>query len=309
MNDSARSIFRRRHVRRIDSDIIGFAMGTDYMAKYSHAFWQLLLEGAERRAWEVDKDFMVIWGDDCDEIIARSYEYYNAGRVDAVISPGFFSKYFPEPPEIPCASVMETAVPVSPTVVLNSATGIREMMMHFAKLGHKSLLWVASHQFSHGQLRADIAKKNAEEQGLEMSSVLLGLDVFNNRKHMTLDIFNVYLCKAIEEYLDKIKSATAIFCYNDILASCLMQLLLLKGVKVPEDISICGFDNVHSRGTIPRLTTIDHRIEEMGAASVDLVMELTAEYPCDMSKWRNIVKTIPSNLVIGDTTGPAPQKK
>jgi LacI family transcriptional regulator len=58
---------------------------------------------------------------------------------------------------------------------------------------------------------------------------------------------------------------TAIFCMADFIAVGLINLLTSRGIRIPQDISIVGYDNIlFSKYTIPRLTTIDHKIFEMG---------------------------------------------
>jgi LacI family transcriptional regulator len=76
----------------------------------------------------------------------------------------------------------------------------------------------------------------------------------------------------IIEHHDKID---AIFYSNDIMALAGIKLLLRKGFKIPEDISIIGFDNIHiSEIFEPELTTIAQPIYEMGKQSCKLLIDI-----------------------------------
>jgi LacI family repressor for deo operon, udp, cdd, tsx, nupC, and nupG len=68
--------------------------------------------------------------------------------------------------------------------------------------------------------------------------------------------------------------ATAALCYNDLLAIGLMQELQAAGVKVPEDFSVVGFDNIFgSDFTTPALSTVASPFNACGAAALDLLLD------------------------------------
>jgi DNA-binding LacI/PurR family transcriptional regulator len=68
---------------------------------------------------------------------------------------------------------------------------------------------------------------------------------------------------------------TAIVCYNDMLALGVLQGLRTNGLRVPEDISVTGFDNIFFSGyTDPPLTTFDQPKRFIGAEAARLVLEL-----------------------------------
>ena len=78
------------------------------------------------------------------------------------------------------------------------------------------------------------------------------------------------LAKALFE---KPLKCTAIFCASDNLAIGVMQAADEKGIKIPEDVSIMGFDNILF-SNLPRisLTTIDHSLGSLANAAIDLMM-------------------------------------
>ncbi|MDU0354193.1 substrate-binding domain-containing protein [Paraglaciecola aquimarina] len=69
---------------------------------------------------------------------------------------------------------------------------------------------------------------------------------------------------------------TAIIAYNDMMAVGVAHALQQAGKRVPEDISIIGFDNLFVCSTCqPQLTTLDYPIAEMATYATQLTIELT----------------------------------
>ncbi|MEC1670715.1 LacI family DNA-binding transcriptional regulator [Bacillus mojavensis] len=67
---------------------------------------------------------------------------------------------------------------------------------------------------------------------------------------------------------------TAIFAFNDVLACAAIQAARIRGMKVPDDLSIIGFDNtILAEMVDPPLTTIAQPIKEMGQRVIELLVE------------------------------------
>lgn len=67
---------------------------------------------------------------------------------------------------------------------------------------------------------------------------------------------------------------TAVFCCNDVMALGAISAIGEKGLKVPDDISIIGYDNIHaSRFYSPPLTTIHQSKSRLGAQALTLLFE------------------------------------
>lgn len=73
--------------------------------------------------------------------------------------------------------------------------------------------------------------------------------------------------------LDLAEPPDAVFCYNDPLALGAMRAVLQRGLRVPEDVAIVGFDNSEDgRFTTPTLTTISQDKREIARYAVDLLV-------------------------------------
>lgn len=79
----------------------------------------------------------------------------------------------------------------------------------------------------------------------------------------------------VAEFLKSHPNCTAIFCYNDLIAMQLIQCCSQLGIKVPEDLSVIGFDDIISaRYTTPALTTIHQPIKEASAAAFQMMINM-----------------------------------
>lgn len=105
------------------------------------------------------------------------------------------------------------------------------------------------------------------------------------------------LSESLDEICELTKDFTAFFCASDYYALMIMNTLKDHGVRVPEDISICGFDdNMYSQLSRPAITTIHQSASEKGELAVKYLMDQLEGKKID-SSW--IV--LPVELVERDT--------
>ncbi len=108
---------------------------------------------------------------------------------------------------------------------------------------------------------------------------------------------------AADHFLSLSPRPTAIFCYNDMLAIGLLRGLQESGLRVPEDCSVAGFDNItFSAFTTPPLTTFDQPKRTIGAQAAELVLGLLDDEDSLGPK----IKTLKGSLLVrGSTARPA----
>ncbi len=76
------------------------------------------------------------------------------------------------------------------------------------------------------------------------------------------------------DLLEKEPDVTAMIGVNDMTAYGIITALKQRGVKVPQDISVCGFDNIFlSSISTPGLTTVDHSLSHRGKVAIDILLE------------------------------------
>lgn len=80
--------------------------------------------------------------------------------------------------------------------------------------------------------------------------------------------------ECMNKILQQEELPTAVFCCNDVMALGAISAIGEKGLKVPDDISIIGYDNIHaSRFYSPPLTTIHQSKSRLGAQAVNLLFQ------------------------------------
>jgi len=78
--------------------------------------------------------------------------------------------------------------------------------------------------------------------------------------------------------LDAHPDVTAIFAANDVMAFGVLKTALERGLRIPEDLSLIGFDNIEFSGIVhPPLTTIHQPKYEMGQAAVEILLRMARE--------------------------------
>lgn len=87
------------------------------------------------------------------------------------------------------------------------------------------------------------------------------------------------IAAALDFFLQTGQAPDAIICYNDRMAVILMELIQEKGLRIPEDIRIAGFDDLEiGRNTLPDLTTVTFPLYETGQKAFDLLLEANASH-------------------------------
>lgn len=100
--------------------------------------------------------------------------------------------------------------------------------------------------------------------------------------------------------LDSKKSVDAAVCYNDQIALAVISMLEEKGISVPEDIAVTGYDNSLIGQSSPiGITTIAHPQEKLGEMAAELILEKIRKVPEEES----IVKRLISpELIVREST-------
>lgn len=98
---------------------------------------------------------------------------------------------------------------------------------------------------------------------------------------------------------------TAVFAFNDQMATGAVGALQRAGCRVPEDVSVVGFDDIPLAAAIyPALTTVAQPIAEMGALGVRLLLDRIARRD---APWRR--ELLETRLVVRESTGPVVRRK
>ena len=158
----------------------------------------------------------------------------------------------------------------TPYVVCNDELGGYQATKHLIDAGHRDILYLGGPRYiSSTRERGDGYLRALREAGISPNDALM----------MEVPVTAKGCADLTEALKERHNHFTAIFAFSDIIAwkcwSCLKQ----EGLRVPEDISIIGFDYIHSRLDLPfQVTSISSRKRHMSTAAVDMLLaRMTSE--------------------------------
>ncbi|MFE6462349.1 LacI family DNA-binding transcriptional regulator [Streptomyces cinereoruber] len=172
-------------------------------------------------------------------------------------------------------------------VNLDVADGMRRVTGHLLDLGHRRFLHLASAAPSWTfDVRADALAR--ELRGTEVRTVRSPLNVADAREAATLAL-------AVPG-----PRPTAVVCDDDILAAGVYKAARRLGLRIPEDLSVTGFDDMALATVVePELTTVRLPAEEFGRRGMEALLAVLAGEPPRP-------ETLPVALVPRGSSGPAP---
>lgn len=150
------------------------------------------------------------------------------------------------------------------TVLINNELGGYLATKYLISLGHRRIACVTGgSSFTPSSNRADGCKRAHQEAGLKIDSNLIATGNFRFDGGE----------KWMEHFLNIDSPPTAVFFCNDMMAIGAYKVLREGNVKVPEAISIIGFDDIPMASIIsPSLTTIAQPIKAIGQVTVELLV-------------------------------------
>ncbi len=154
-----------------------------------------------------------------------------------------------------------------PCVILDDAAGMYSAVKYLAELGHRKIIGIFKADDIQGLNRHKGYARALADAGLsyDPDNVIL----FHTEDKATKPV------NAIREMIMSGRRTDAIACYNDEIAFKIFQLVDGMGLKVPEDISITGFDDSHlSENGAVRLTSVSHPKERLGTAAAELLLDI-----------------------------------
>lgn len=190
-------------------------------------------------------------------------------------------------------------------IVLDHHKAVEIALQHLYELGHRRIAFMRGPRaIPDSEYRWQSIQQVAGEIGLRIDPALAvridesGWSSKTGQHPMAPEIGY----KPMQGLLEKTKDFTAVFCFNDIAAIGAIRALKDVGLRVPEDVSVVGFDDIQSAAySTPSLTTVRQPLLEMGKRGAQILLERIANreasYPAE------IVMT--PELIVRESTGPA----
>jgi LacI family transcriptional regulator len=153
------------------------------------------------------------------------------------------------------------------SVIIENQKAAFNAVDYICKLGHKTIGIISTGEAdrSVGKHRFEGYKKALMQNGILYNAELV--EVGNYSFESGFDNMN--------SLLDKNLNITAVFVTTDVMAIGASKAILSRGLRIPEDISVVGFDGIdYTQYFHPSITTVKQPIEQMGERSVDVLFDL-----------------------------------
>lgn len=172
-----------------------------------------------------------------------------------------------------------------PAVISTNHQGMLEAMAYLVSLGHRRIGFIGGRaDLQSARRRLDGYYDGLAQAGIPLDPALLLHGDYTRSRGA--------ICT--HELLSLPQSPTAIMAANDETAFGVYDAARERGVLIPEQLSVIGFDNtLESASVYPPLTTVDQAIEQMGALATELVLRLIQGQP-----WEGRLHKVSTRLVI-----------
>lgn len=176
--------------------------------------------------------------------------------------------------------------------------GSRQLTRHLIALGHRKIAYLGnSNSGRTTQDRLAGFRQEMESAGLPMPDCYV-YELPGSKPEKSVI--------AVDHFLSLPNRPTAIVCFNDMLAIGVLKNLQRRGVRVPEEISVTGFDNIiFSSYTNPALTTFDQPKRFIGQKAAELMLSLMNS-TSKLSMPEQKIQILKGKLLVRESTAPPP---
>jgi LacI family repressor for deo operon, udp, cdd, tsx, nupC, and nupG len=264
----------------------------------ANPFYSLFIRALEDRAQQ--KGYAVLLGD-TRGTPEREIEYIR--RVETRLADGIVQLRPSSeksqnniPPDIPCVNACGCEYTLGPGIRIDNRGAAKTMVDYLLSLGHRRIGVISGLKDNpHAMERLEGYKLALEEAGIPFERDLVAEGDFTMWSGLN----------AAFQFCNMKDRPSAIFCMNDEMAIGAMQTFKNQGLKIPEDISVTGFDDIaYAKYSDPSLTTISQPAEEMGKMAMDMLLKVIEGEPLSQREC-----VLPTEFIIRKSTGPYLPKK
>jgi LacI family transcriptional regulator len=188
--------------------------------------------------------------------------------------------------------VVDRTLPVADVVVYDNVDGSRQAAEHLLELGHKRIASITG--------PPDLAPSTERLEGFVRALADAGVEVHDDAV-VAGDFHFAGGREATAELVQRGRSFTALFAANDLMAAGAIRELTARGMSVPGDVSVVGFDDAPlAEMTTPALTTVRQPLHQMGQTAVSLLLGRLAGTGGERRR-RHV---LPTSLVVRESTAP-----
>ena len=236
----------------------------------ANPFFSEVIRGIEQVAHE--SGYSVLLGETQSSLV-REQAYADmvaARQADGIITMSHRVPAIPVQGRLPvvnaCEYVKDTQIS---SVYVDNVSAAGVAVDYLVMLGHRDIAFIAGPPAS----PICVDREQGYRQALERAGIAF------NAALMAAGDFSIEAGeRAIELLCSQAQSFTAVFCSNDEMAIGAMRALSARGMRVPDDVSVVGFDDIRfARYTTPALTTVAQPKNALGREAMSMLIELLAD--------------------------------
>jgi LacI family transcriptional regulator len=185
-------------------------------------------------------------------------------------------------------------------ILFDNVKGSEMAVDYLFSLGHKNIGFISTSITTPSHIdRLEGYKKAHEKAGIPLNPKYIREDKYINKTNLKTNYEQNIGGKLASELLEQCPEVTAIFAINDLIAIGVIKLKQ-SGLRIPEDISVIGFDDIYMSGMVdPPLTTIRQPTYKMGQRAAEfLISKMSGEENEDEPKYMMIYSP---ELIIRDS--------
>jgi DNA-binding LacI/PurR family transcriptional regulator len=260
----------------------------------SEGYATLVLSGIEYELMQADYFYFLISHHHREEMIQRSERLFRDRAVEGVIAVDTLLR---DRWAIPTVSVSGHHEPKGViNIVLNHRLAAELAIDHLSGLGHKRLAFIKGQKFSSDtESRWRGIRHAMEKRGMTILPQLVEQLEGDQPTHEPGYFATQKLLACGETF-------SALFAFNDVSAIGAIKALREAGLRVPQDVSVVGFDDVQSAAfQNPALTTVRQPLRTMGVLAAQTVLQQIGA-DAVVNQAQQIV--VDPKLVVRESTGP-----
>ena len=217
-------------------------------------------------AKDTDKIFQMVMGWDVDGVIAISFSKSNCEKIYQLINKPIVS--IDAYGELDAGQENHVL-----NIGLDDESGGYLMTKYLLECGYEHIQVCAGRDNGVDHFRY----MGAQRAGYLLSMILAFILLLGKKQKVQFTALGMNYAKRKESYawlIQRKKPKTALFFLSDLYALEAISFFSSRGVKIPEEIGIAGYDNIsYAEFSVPRLTTISQNVEQKASLAVEILME------------------------------------
>jgi len=256
-NQAARALKTRR------TDTVALVIAEDEERVFAEPFFAGLVRGISRAVDETSRRLVLSMVPD-ESHLSRLGQFLTPQHVDGVMVVSLHDALsLPQGPDLPVVYVGRPNDPSACFVDVDNLGGARRAVDHIIERGRRQVASITGPQdMASGRDRLAGYREALDAAGLPFDAALVEAGDFSEASG----------ANGAAALLDRRPDLDAIFAANDVMALGALRELSRRGLEVPKDVALVGFDgSAAAAASTPALTTVHQPLAELGATLVEVL--------------------------------------